>query len=61
MVEIALPATPRVKRRNPYRRRHIEIPADLESLSLEPDDENPRVDSYVFDADDCGPMVWTRC
>ena len=36
----------------------LKSPRTLKVYRWNPDDdENPRVDSYVFDADDCGPMV----
>ena len=36
----------------------MKAPRTLKVYRWNPDDdENPRVDSYVFDADDCGPMV----
>ena len=59
MVEIALPANSRVKKGVTHTAEGtLKTPRTLKVYRWSPDDEkNPRVDSYVFDADDCGPMV----
>ena len=59
MVEIALPANSRVKKGVTHTAEGtLKAPRTLKVYRWNPDDdENPRVDSYVFDADDCGPMV----
>ena len=59
MVEIALPANSRVKKGVTHTAEGtLKSPRTLKVYRWNPDDEeNPRVDSYVFDADDCGPMV----
>ena len=59
MVEIALPANSRVKKGVTHTAEGtLKTPRTLKVYRWNPDDEeNPRVDSYVFDADDCGPMV----
>ena len=59
MVEIALPANSRVKKGVTHTAEGtLKTPLTLKVYRWNPDDEeNPRVDSYVFDADDCGPMV----
>ena len=59
MVEIALPANSRVKKGVTHTAEGtLKSARTLKVYRWNPDDEeNPRVDSYVFDADDCGPMV----
>ena len=59
MVEIALPANSRVKNGVTHTAEGtLKSPRTLKVYRWNPDDEeNPRVDSFVFDADDCGPMV----
>ena len=59
MVEIAPPANSRVKKGVIHTAEGtLKSPRTLKVYRWNPDDEeNPRVDSYVFDADDCGPMV----
>ena len=59
MVEIALPANSRVKKGVTHTAEGtLKSSRTLKVYRWNPDDdENPRVDSYVFDADDCGPMV----
>ena len=59
MVEIALPANSRVKKGVTHTAEGtLKAQRTLKVYRWNPDDdENPRVDSYVFDADDCGPMV----
>ena len=59
MVEIALPANSRVKKGVTHTAEGtLKSPLTLKVYRWNPDDEeNPRIDSYVFDADDCGPMV----
>ena len=59
MVEIALPTNSRVKKGVTHTAEGtLKSPRTLKVYRWSPDDEeNPRVDSYVFDADDCGPMV----
>ena len=59
MVEIALPANSRVKKGVTHTAEGtLKSPRILKVYRWNPDDDEiPRVDSYVFDADDCGPMV----
>ena len=59
MVEIALPANSRVKKGVTHTAEGtIKKPRTLKVYRWNPDDaENPRVDSYVIDEEDCGPMV----
>ena len=59
MVEIALPANSRVKK-GILRKADGPLvnPRKLKVYRWNPDDsENPRIDEFVFDQGDCGPMV----
>jgi len=59
MVEIALPANSRVKK-GILRKADEPLvnPRKLKVYRWDPDDsENPRIDEFVFDQSDCGPMV----
>ena len=51
MVEIALPANSKCKRGGACRRRRMKA-ANAEDLSLNPDEANPRMDTYTIHADD---------
>ncbi len=59
MVEIALPANSKIKKGVVHTPKgDIKKPRNLKIYRWNPDDEqNPRVDTYTIDEDDCGPMV----
>ena len=59
MVEIALPANSKIGKGVAHPAPEAaEKPRTLKIYRWNPDDaDNPRVDSYTIDADDCGPMV----
>ena len=59
MVEIALPANSRVKKGHLQKADGpLASPRKLKVYRWNPDDgENPRIDEFVFDQGDCGPMV----
>ena len=59
MVEIALPANSKIGKGVAHPApEEAKQPRTLKIYRWNPDDEqNPRVDSYTIDADDCGPMV----
>ena len=59
MVEIVLPANSRVKKGVVHNAKdEPKQPRRLKIYRWNPDDEeNPRLDSYTIDADNCGPMV----
>jgi len=59
MVEITLPANSRVKKGKAFvAPGDLKRPRTLKVYRWSPEDnENPRIDSYTFDAEDCGPMV----
>jgi succinate dehydrogenase / fumarate reductase iron-sulfur subunit len=59
MVEIALPANSKIGKGLAHPApEEAKQPRTLKIYRWNPDDEqNPRVDSYTIDADDCGPMV----
>ena len=59
MVEIALPANSKINKGVVHAPKgDIKKPRNLKIYRWNPDDEqNPRVDTYTIDEDDCGPMV----
>ena len=59
MVEIALPKNSRISKGVTHAAKsEMAKPRNLKIYRWNPDDsENPRVDTYTIDADDCGPMV----
>ena len=59
MVEIALPSNSKVQKGVVHPTpEEAKKPRTLKIYRWNPDDaDNPRVDSYTIDADDCGPMV----
>ena len=59
MVEIALPANSKIGKGVAHPAPEAaQQPRTLKIYRWNPDDaDNPRVDSYVIDAEDCGPMV----
>ncbi len=59
MVEITLPANSRVKKGVTHAPKgDIKRPRRLKIYRWNPDDgDNPRMDIYTIDGDDCGPMV----
>jgi len=59
MVEIALPANSKVSKGIAHvAKGEIKNPRTLKIYRWNPEDgQNPRVDTFTFDGDDCGPMV----
>ncbi len=59
MVEIALPANSKVQKGKMYGGvGHMKKPRQLQIYRYDPDNkDNPRVDTYVIDEAECGPMV----
>ena len=59
MVEIALPSNSKINKGVTYvPKGEIKKPRNLKVYRWNPDDsENPRVDTYTIDEEDCGPMV----
>ena len=59
MAEFTLPANSVVKTGKPILvRRARSVPAPSRSIRYDPDSgENPRLDTYEVDVDNCGPMV----
>ena len=59
MVEIALPKNSRVSKGVTHEiKGEVKQPRKIDVYRWNPDDpENPRIDTYTIDADDCGPMV----
>lgn len=59
MVEIALPKNSRIEKGQTHQAEgDIQDPRKVDVYRWNPDDpDNPRVDSYVIDQSDCGPMV----
>lgn len=58
MAEFALPANSRIKKGNLYKSEGAKNPRTFKVYRWSPDDgENPRMDSYTIDMDDCGPMI----
>lgn len=59
MVELALPKNSRVTKGVTHKTKgEVNTPRQVEVYRWNPDNpENPQIDTYVIDMDDCGPMV----
>jgi succinate dehydrogenase / fumarate reductase iron-sulfur subunit len=58
MVELTLPKHSKVQKGKVHNQSHGTMPRKVNIYRYNPEDEsNPQIDSYYFDAADCGPMV----